>query len=166
MKVADIIQAALKDRGVMQKHLAESMGITPDTLSRKLVKDTITAAEFLRAIDILGLVVSLSDKDGQKVETKKFKPGIFRHVSMMVDGVRYDTSKANALCHIEEINGITIELYRDYRGYCFIAIRYAWNDGNILLHPCNEAFAVELYSAHRNIDDDLPEVVFGSGGTI
>jgi transcriptional regulator with XRE-family HTH domain len=123
MKAIEVIKSALKSRGMLQKDLAAAMGLSPQGFSKKLVNNTISAQEFFDAIDQLNMTVSISDKDtGKALHARLFKPGILPRVSMMVGGIRYDTANSDALCHTEERDGLTMELYRDYRGGYFVVI--------------------------------------------
>ena len=164
MIAREIIKAALKDCGATQADLAAAIGISPDTFSKKLLRDTLTASEFYRAADALGMRVSLHRKrTGQEVEPQKFRPGVMPSTSMMVGGVTFDTAKADAMCHTGCTDGITLELYRDYRRCYFVAIRAGWDNGRVILFPCDAKFARKLYSTHRDVSDDPPEVAFASG---
>lgn len=161
MKAIEVIQAALKTRSMLQKDLAEAMGLTPQGLSKKLVNNTLSAQEFFDAVDLLDMTVRISDKDtGEAVRTSPFRPGVLPRVSMVVEGTRYDTANADALCHTEERDGLTMELYRDHRGGYFVVICANWEGGKPYISPCGEAFSSRLYEAYRDASDPPPEDLF------
>ena len=161
MRAADVIQTVLKERGKTQKSLAEQMGFSPQNFSKKLVNDTLSAKDFFAVIDALGLTISFHDKiTGEEV--KERRPGILPRVSMVVDGIRYDTHKADALCHTEEHNGWKMELYKDYRGRYFIVHWTDWENVKPSISPCDKTNALRLYEAYRDIDDPPPDVMFGN----
>jgi len=165
MKANDIIKAALKKRGKTQKWLAESMGAAPDSLSKKLAGDTLLAAELIRALGLLGMEVAAADTDtGERLDARGRVAGVLPRTTMMVGGVIYDTAKADALCHTGEANCVTLELYRDYRGLFFLAIASMWGCGDVVLSPCEESYAAQLYATYREDGSEPPEAVFPSSG--
>jgi len=163
VRAAEIIQNALKERGRTQKSLADELGISPQNFSKKLVYDTILAKDFFNAISALGLTVSFHDKSTGE-EIKERKAGILPRVSMVVDGVRYDTFKADALCHTEELDGWMMELYRDFRGRYFIVHWTNWENVKPSISLCDKSHAIRLYSDHRDINDAPPDEMFKMNG--
>ena len=160
MKARDVIQAALSELGIKQESLAVKLGVTPQNLSRKLLKDTIRAKEFFDALDALGLKITVSRKDtGDVIRAQSFKPGVMPRVSMVVNGIRYDTEKADALCHYE-LDALAMELYRDYRGGYFVAIYVNCEGGKPHISVCDESYALRLYEAHRGDSDPHPDTMF------
>jgi hypothetical protein len=161
MEATEVIRAALKTRGMLQKELAAAMGLTPQGLNRRLVNNTLSAQEFFDAIGLLDMTVRISDKDtGETVRTSPFKPGVLPRVSMVVEGTRYDTANADALCHTDERDGLTMELYKDYRGCYFVVICAHWEGGKPYISPCDEAFSLRLYEAYRDVSDPPPWELF------
>jgi transcriptional regulator with XRE-family HTH domain len=149
IRAADVIQFALKERGRTQKSLAGELVIGAQTFSKKLANDTLSAREFLAAIDALGITITFSDK-ATGDEWKERKRGIVPRVSMMVDRVRYDTFKADALCHEEPFEDWIMELYRDTQGRYFLALYSTWGNIKPLIIPCGENDALRFYEAHKN----------------
>jgi recombinational DNA repair protein RecR len=78
-----------------------------------------------------------------------------------VDGICYDTEKADALCHTEEQDGLQMELYRDYKGRYFIVLYGTWGEAKPLISPCDKSHAMKLYEDHRRIEDEPTEAIFG-----
>ena len=76
----------------------------PQLFSKRLVNDTIRVKEFFTALDLLGLTVTICKKDSGEPVTQR-QAGVLPRVSMVVDGIRYDTAKADALCHTEVFDG-------------------------------------------------------------
>jgi hypothetical protein len=153
IKAAYVIQFTLKERGRTQKSLAEEIGIRAQTFSKKLVNDTLTAREFLAAIETLGLTIAFNDKITGD-EWKERKRGIIPRVSMVVDHVRYDTFKANAMCHVEPFEGWIMELYRDTQGRYFLAAYSTWENTKSAILPCQENDALRFYEAHKGDDEE------------
>jgi transcriptional regulator with XRE-family HTH domain len=160
MKAIEVIQNALKSRGMKQKDIAAAMGLSPQGFSKKLVNDTISAAELFKALDLIGLEVFYRDK-ATGSEVKEIKTGVIPRVSMVVNQIRYDTNKADALCHTEALDGWMTELYRDFRGRYFIVHWTEWDGVKPSISPCEESHAMRFYEDHREADDDPPNIVFG-----
>ena len=159
MKARDVIQAALNELGVKQESLAEKLGLTPQNLSRKLMRDTIRTREFFDAIDALGLQLTVSRKDTGEV-IRELRRGVLPQVSMVVNQVRYDTFKSDALCHTEMLDGWMMELYRDHRGRHFLVHWTDWPDVKPSISPCGKEQALRLYEVHRDASDPEPHTMF------
>ena len=159
VKATNLILTAIKKRGATQKRLADVLGISPQNFNKKLKNDTLSAKDFFIVIEALGLDVSFHDK-GTGEEIKERKTGVLPRVLMVVDGIKYDTFKADALCHTETLNGWMMELYRDFRGRYFVVHWTDWDGVKPSISPCDKRRALLLYSDHRDISDDPPDVVF------
>ena len=140
MKAADVVLDALKARGVTSKEMAETMGVRPNTLSRKISENRLTANEFFFIVDSLSYDVTLTDR-GCGNELKVRVRGTGRRVKRMLNGIIYDTGKADAVCHTPMENGWYIELYRDDEDRYFAAhySTRAGADPFITVCPENEA---------------------------
>ena len=161
VKAMDIIQTALKERGIPQKKLAEMLGVSPQNMSKKLVNNTISAKEFFEAIEALGITITFHD-DVTGQEYRERKCGVIPRVSMVVDKVRYDTFKADALCHTEEQDGWLMELYRDFHGRYFLVHWTTWDEVKPSISPCDESHAVRFYDVYKDIESDPTDKVFGN----
>ena len=63
---------------------------------------------------------------------------------MMVNGVKYDTFKADAICHSDESEDMFCELYRDENGRYFVAQYVKWEGGVSSISPIGEEDAQRL----------------------
>jgi hypothetical protein len=153
IKAADVIQFKLKELGRTQKSLAGELGIGEQTFSKKLVDDTLSAREFLAALNALGLTVEFGDCITGD-EQKGRKRGVVPRVSMMARGEKYDTFSADALCHKEVFEGLVIELYRDTQGRYFLVLHADWGGVKPAIIPCQESKALSFYQKYRQYDDE------------
>lgn len=158
MKAGDMIVDALEAKGLTQNWLAEQMGQAKQNLNRKLVRNTITAQEFIEAASIIGCRVALIETGSNK-EIKNRKRGIGPRVRQMVGGVIYDTHKSDALCHTLPMDGWFMELYRDQEGRYFVAHYTEWESGVNHISPCSKEDARRLYEEHGDGDD--ADSIFG-----
>lgn len=159
IKAADIIVDALQARGVAHKDMAEMMGMRPNTLSRKISENRLTATEFLAIAEKLGYDVVLSDRSGGS-ELKVRSRGSGRRVKRMVSGVVYDTNTADAVCRTPEENGWYIELFRDDQGRHFAVHYSTWDGVEPFITLCPEKEAEKL--AQMFCDYELAEEAKGA----
>lgn len=132
----EIIEDALARKGRSQRWLAGQIGAAPQNFNRKLVRNTLSAQELIAAAAALGCRVALLE-DTSGNELKPRKVGIGPRLRSLVDGVWYDTYKADALCHTEPVAGWFMELYRDYNGRYFVAHYTNWESGTNQLSTCS-----------------------------
>jgi transcriptional regulator with XRE-family HTH domain len=147
MNAVDALQLIMKDRGRTQKSVAEAIYLSPTTFGKKLSNGTLTAQEFYDAIHELGLTITISEKETGG-EWKERKRGVMPPVSMVVDHVRYDTSKADAVCFVETKSGWVMELYRDSLGRNFLAVGSIHNGTRTTIIPCTETEATLFKKEH------------------
>ena len=101
-----MVRAALAGAGKTQKELAEHMGWTPQNLSGRLKNNSLTFDELSKALHFAGYEVS--------------SPA----VAQTVDGVRYDTRKAESLCSNKAamFEDFYVELFEDAAGNYFTVL--------------------------------------------
>ena len=110
---------------------------------------------------LLGKLCEIAFVDKETREAIKGpKPGVLPPVAMNVDGVRYDSARATALCHTEMINGWMMELYRGNNGKYFVVHWSDWENAKPFITPCEAKNARRLYEDHREEDDALSDDVF------
>lgn len=143
MKASDIVEDALQSRGVLQKELAGRIGQQPKTLSKKLSTNSMKAQELVDYIRELGYEIALVDRLGNERLTVR-RRGIGPRVRKMVDGVIYDTQKADAICHTDVENGWYIELYQDANGRFFAAHYSFWPEVDPFITRCPSTEAEAL----------------------
>lgn len=121
MTVAEIAKELIKKSDLQQAEVARLMGWTPQNLSGRLSRNSLSAEDFRTLLDVIGYKAIIVEKDNQE-EIKTRKKGIAPRLRMMVNGVKYDTYKADALCHSEPIQDCMFhELYRTDEGKYFLA---------------------------------------------
>ena len=89
-----MVRAALAGAGKTQKELAEHMGWTPQNLSGRLKNNSLTFDELSKALHFAGYEVSMSDANGAGLP--ELGNSTSPAVAQTVDGVRYDTRKAES----------------------------------------------------------------------
>ena len=156
---ADIIRDALKAKDWPQRELAAKMGWSPQNLSGRLQKNSLSAEEWRKAAAILGFEIKMVEIDSNE-ELRTRKRGTGPRVRQMVNGVIYDTFKADALCHTLWTDGWFMELYKDEEGRYFVAHYTDWKDGVNHISPCGSEDARKLYEEHGE-DEDI-ESIFGA----
>ncbi len=156
--VADIIRDALKAKNWSQRELAAKMGWSPQNLSGRLKNNSLSAEEWRKVAAILGFEIKMVEIDSNE-ELKTRKRGIGPRVRQMVNGVIYDTYKADALCHTLWTDGWFMELYRDGEGRYFVAHYTDWKNGVNHISPCSIEDARRLYEQYG--EDGDADSVFG-----
>ena len=63
-----ILKAAIRERGVRQKDLAERMGIQPSSLSMNMTRDRMGLDNFKEILDELGYDVAVIDRGSGEVK--------------------------------------------------------------------------------------------------
>ena len=110
-----MVRAALAGAGKTQKELAEHMGWTPQNLSGRLKNNSLT-------FDELSNEASMSDANGAGLP--ELGNSTSPAVAQTVDGVRYDTRKAESLCSNKVVmfEDFYIELFEDAAGNYFTVL--------------------------------------------
>jgi len=157
MKAKEIVDDFLRIRGWKQRELADKLGVSPQNFSKKLVNDTISAKEFFEVMEALDVGVTYTDKSTGEVRAER-KPGVIPRVSMVVDKIRYDTHKSDALCHTEEQDGWLMELYRDDAGRYYIVHYTVWDGVKPSISPCSEKQAIQFYKTYGDVDGEIFQI--------
>lgn len=139
MTAAELLTNALDNRGRTQKELAKFLHAKTVTLHKRIAQNGLKAQEFMDAAEYLGYKVMLVDAE-TSAEMKVTHKGVGPRTRRRIDGVVYDTGKANALCHTNPENGWWMELY-EKDGQYFAAHYSEWDgvDDFITLCPADEA---------------------------
>lgn len=159
VKASEIVEDALRLRGVLQKELAERTGQQPKTLSKKLSSNRMTAQELVDYAKELGYEIALVDLHGHKTVSVR-RRGTGPRVRKMVDGVIYDTQKSDALCHTDVENGWYMELYKDSEGRFFTVHYSFWNNVEPFVTRCPVEDAKAMYIAYADETDPPAELYF------
>ena len=125
--MSEILKDALDAKGYSQREFAKKMGWTPQNFSQRLKKNSFTAEEWRSMAYKLGYEVRLVELESG-IEFESRRKGHGRRVRQVVNGVLYDTHKADMLCGDfyrdginEYIDGMAFELYVDCFGRFFVA---------------------------------------------
>lgn len=153
MKSSDMIRDALKASGKSQKDLAKYMGWSPQNLSGRMKKNTLTFDETMKALKFAGYGVQILDTDGNGVP--KFGNTESPSLVQMVDGVTYDTGKAESVCSSREGTGddFYMELFKDLSGNYFIAHFQLWDGGYNHISPISEKVASKFCRRYKGFMD-------------
>lgn len=143
MRASDIIVDALEAKGITQKEMAEKLGKNYKTFARWISENRLTAQRFVDISAKLGYVVTLVERDSNE-ELKVRVRGTGPRVKRMVDGITYDTAKADALCHSDVEDGRYMEVYRSQDGRYFIVHYSLWQKEGHAITPCTEDEARHL----------------------
>lgn len=118
MKVAEIIEKAIADKGLQKKDIAQKMGWSPQNFNNRLRNNTISSEEWIKLAALLGCEVKMVAQDGKCVTP--YAKGIGGKVAKMVDGYSFNSEKADALCHSSKIHRGFFELYKTEEGFTFL----------------------------------------------
>lgn len=146
MTASDMIKDLILRSGMLKKDVAEAMGWKyAQHLTNRLGRNTVSADEFLKIVDICGYAIKIEKKDdNQAVEVRPFVRGVGEHLKMMVDKVKYDTHNADAICHTDETKPTFIEVYKKLDGSYFVAQYVNWEGGKSSISPIGEEDALRL----------------------
>ena len=149
MTVADIVKGIIKKSDLQQAQVARLMDWTPQNLSNRLGRNTLYAEDFVKLLDVMGYKMLIIEKETEE-EVKTRKRGIAPRMQMMVNGVKYDTYKADALCHSEPIQDCMFhELYQTEEGEYFLAQVMLCDGGVDSITPVTEEAAEKLMSVMK-----------------
>ena len=144
MTVAETAKEIIKKSDLQQAQVARLMGWTPQNLSNRLGRNTLYAEDFMKLLDVLGYKALIVEKDSEE-EVKTRKRGLAPRIQMMVNGVKYDTYKADALCHSEPIQDcMFIELYKTDDGKYFLAQVMLFDGGVDSITPVRKEVAERM----------------------
>lgn len=143
MNISDICRDLIQTSDVKQSEIARRMGWNPPNLSNRLRRNTLSADEFVMFLEAIGYEMKIVKKDTED-EVVARKRGVGPRLQMMVNGVKYDTFKSDAICNSEKDNDMFIELYRDLEGRYFVAHYVMWNGGVSSITPIGEEDANKL----------------------
>ena len=128
MTTREVLSAILLTAGKSQADVAAMMGWSPQSLSQRLVRDTLRSDDFLKIVELLGIEVTFTVKDSGKI-VKIRNAGHGRRLRKMSDRVIFDTTRADAISNSfyadgtneYDENGEAQELYIDDEGRYFVA---------------------------------------------
>ena len=133
---AEMLAELLKDCGVSQRKLAESMGCSPQVINSRFRNNAFKADDWLYAIRLLGYQVTLEPEgDSPRMERRQ---GVGPKFKKVVDGTTYDSRKATPICHRWLSDGGLQELYQNEEGRHFIANLTTWPQIEVTILPCTD----------------------------
>lgn len=137
---------------------------SPEEFSQQLQNFTSTAEEWLQIIEMFGYRIKLVDVDSG-ADFKPRKKGHGRRVKRVIDGVIYDTEKADALCDDfyqdginEYTDGMAFELFVNSFGDFFIARYVEWENGKDSISTIGKEDAEKLYNKYgcEMLEESMP----------
>lgn len=143
MTAAEICKGLIERSTLRQKDVADKMGWTQQSISNKFRRNTLSAEEFRKIIEILGFEIKIVVNETSE-EIKTRRKGVGERLQLMVNGVKYDTYKADAICHSDESEDIFYELYQDIEGRYFVAQYVKWEGGVSSISPIEKKDAEKL----------------------
>lgn len=164
VSAAEILKEAMEAKGFTQRKFAKAIGNSPQNFNQRLNKNSFSANEWVQMLRTLGYEVRIVElESGIEFETRRKGHG--RRVKQVVNGVLYDTYKADAICNDfyldgeqEYKDGMAFELYVDSEGRFFIARYVEWENGTDSITTVGKEEAKRLYSKFG--DGTLPEAAF------
>lgn len=124
MTVAEMMRQAVAANGWKLKDFAEIVGKSPAALSTQLNTNRFSAEEWRRMARLAGYEVVMQPVSAPPARRSGHAPNIKR----MVDGVTYDTTKADAVCWTRDADGWARELYTTDDGTFFLAHFFVHED--------------------------------------
>lgn len=162
--MSEILKDALEAKNYSQREFAKMMGWTPQNFSQRLKKNSFSAEEWRKMTYLLGYEVRIVELESG-IELEGRKKGHGRRVKQVINGVLYDTYKADALCsdffqdgEHEYTDGMAFELYVDSFGRFFVARYVEWENGTDSVTTVGKEEAGKLYKKFG--DGTLPETMF------
>lgn len=145
MTASEMVRAALTKAGKTQTALAEHMGWSKQNTSGRLKNNSLTFDELAKALAFCGYAVKMVDaaEEGVPELDNSRSP----RVTQMVDGVIYDTSKAESLCDskAEHADDLYMELFKAASGQYFVAYYMLWNGGHNKISPVDQNAARKFW---------------------
>lgn len=156
MTASNMVRSALIRAGKTQGDLASYMGCTKQNISDRLKRNTLTFDELSKALGFCGFTAKLLDDQGREVPN--LNNSTSPRVVQMVDGVTYDTAKAESLCDSKAQDGeeFFTELFQDASGEFFVVHYQAWEGGKSTISPLSQNAAQRVYKLYTG-SPDLPD---------
>lgn len=148
MTASEMVRAALTARKLTQNELAEYMGWSKQNLSYRLKAGTLTFDELVKALRFAGYEVKVVEAAGN--ELPHLGNSTSPQMVQMVNGVTYDTSKAESLCTSKSSDGdkFYMELFKDPSGAYFMAYYQLSEYGISHISPMTKAASAEFWSRY------------------
>lgn len=122
-----LLDLATEKTGTTRADAAAKIGWSPQRLNNRLSRNTLSADDFFEIMDGIGVEITLAVRETQDVLKFNVK-GAGRRVVGIVNGVKYDTAKADAVSNSFYADGeneyydhMAKELYIDADGNYFFA---------------------------------------------
>ncbi len=141
VNAAAMLIELMEKTNTSQRSLAKKLECSPQLFNSRLKKDTFPANDWLNAIRALGFDIKVEQSGGEAARPKTRPAG--PRVSQMVDGVAYDTGKADAVCNSRAMHGdqFFMELFKDASGRFFVAYYQLWDGGYNSISPVSKSGA-------------------------
>ena len=156
MNASEIVRQALAITEKTQKDLADHMGWSRQNLNARLKNGSLSYDEVCKALAFTGYHLVVVDAAGCKLP--KIGNTTSPQIVQMVDGVTYDTGKAESICmDKQEGQDYYMELFRCTSGAFFMAYYQDWEGGYNHISPVTKEAAQKFMKQFGSHDNPLAQ---------
>lgn len=154
LTVREILESAFAETDTTQTEAARKIGMSCKQLSDRITRDTLKASSFLDMLDAMGIDVQFKVRE-TGLDMRPKRRGMAGHISHMIRGVTYDTSKSYLLFGEMPSPGNFTELYQTKDRQYFVVDKslYGGNDMTLVI-PLTTNGAIDFLKEH-NADESL-----------
>lgn len=148
LTASQMVKAVLVKTGKTQAELAEYMGWSKENVSRKLKNEALTFGEIVKVLALGGYSVKIVNGDDEELPALNNSDS--PRVTRMVEGVVYDTAKAESICSSRGVpsDELYMELFKDVSGAFFLAYYQLWEGGHNHITPMTNSAAKRFYQRY------------------
>lgn len=147
--IANLFREVLRFEGVSLRKMAEMLGLSPQALNSRMNFDAFKAGEWIKWADVLGYDVIMVRRRDCLIARERNEDA-FPRVRSTVDGVEYDTAKANFLCESQAV-GFNLRMYAADDGL-FFGVHVDENDpAKSTVMPFDQGQALTFVSIHGDL---------------
>lgn len=144
--VASMVRDVVEKSGKTYKAVATEIGMSASSFSQRITNNSFSAEEIKR----------VAEATGNQLVFHPVVPyprrGIGERVCMMVDGIKYDTFAATAICHSDVCDGWFKELYLDEEGRFYVVHYTRWKHARPFISRVSKEEAKELCDKYSGSD--------------
>lgn len=144
--IAAMVREVVEKSGKSHKAVAADIGMSASSFSQRMTNNSFSAEEIKKVAEVTGHQLVFQP-------TAPFqRRGVGERVRMMVDGIKYDTFTATALCHTDPIDGWYKELYMDADGRFYVVHYTRWKHARPFISRVSKEEAKELLEKYAGPD--------------
>lgn len=144
--VAAMVREVVDKSGKSHRAVATEIGMSASSFSQRITNNSFSAEELKK----------IAEATGNQLVFRPVSPyqrrGVGERVRMMVDGIKYDTFTATAICHTEPIDGWYKELYMDADGRFYVVHYTRWKHARPFISRVSKEEAKELWEKYAGAD--------------